>query len=254
MKIITWNVNSVRARIEGIHRWIQNNIPDIMLLQETKVEDIAFPQDLWEEWGYDVATWGQKTYNGVAIAVKKDSKFSLQDVSYGWLTPGQDDARYIQAWTGYQWVASVYVPNGQSSDKSWQDKGIFMDHLQQHLQGYRTTEEPVIIGGDFNITYDKNDVSPDWTSGALGSDIERHALRTLARVGFIDPFLYTTDRPFTWWDYRHQAWSKNVGLRIDTLWYSPDQADLLKKWGVDTTPRAWERPSDHAPVWGELSV
>ena len=253
MKIATWNVNSIRTRLSQVLKWAAETHPDILLLQEIKCENHAFPGEVFEDLGYNIALAGQKTYNGVAIL----SKEPLEDILIGLPGNGEDSqARYIEAVSGKFRVASVYVPNGMEvgSDK-YAYKLAFLTHLQEHLKQRRTWEEPFIIGGDFNVApYEKDGYNPTafHHERILCSQKEREALRKILYKDYTDALRILhlhEENLFTWWDYRAGSWQSNQGLRIDHLLLTPQAADLLKECEVDTHPRAEEKASDHAPVW-----
>ena len=255
MKIVTWNVNSIRARLENIVEWLRDNQPDVLLLQEIKCEDKDFPRGLIEDLGYNIALAGQKTYNGVAILAKSP----LEDVVRGLPTfPEDENARYIEAVVGTVRVASVYVPNGQAvgSDK-YQYKLTFLDNLREHLASILLFEEACVIGGDYNIAPEDRDVSqPElWKGEILCSPKERQQFQSLLHLGYFDALRlhHEGPGPSTWWDYRSGAWQRDQGLRIDHFLLSPLAVDRTQASGVDKAPRAKEKASDHAPVWCVLN-
>lgn len=251
MKIVTWNVNSVRARLEILIDWLQEGHPEIVLLQEIKCEDHAFPAQAIEDLGYNIAIHGQKTFNGVAIL----SKYPLEDIQKGLAFFKEDtQARYIEAVTHGIRVASVYVPNGQTvgSDK-YTYKLTFLERLYQHLQAMLQYEEPFIIGGDYNIAPSDLDVAdpPAWKDEVLCTPLERKAFQSLINLGYYDVIRlhHPVEKLYSWWDYRSQAWPKNEGLRIDHLLASAYAVDRLHSSGIDRGPRGKEKTSDHTPVW-----
>ena len=251
MKIATWNVNSVRARLEHVTEWLRNEQPDIVLLQEIKCEESAFPREAIEDLGYNIAVLGQKTFNGVAILAKSP----LEDVTKGLPTfPEDEQARYIEAVVGTTRVASVYVPNGMAvgSDK-YAYKMTFLDRLRQHLSDILLYEESCVIGGDYNIAPEDRDIhDPEaWRGEILCSDQERQRFQSLLHLGYYDGLRlhHEGPGPFTWWDYRTGAWARNNGLRIDHLLLSPLAVDRTQASGVDSALRAKEKASDHAPAW-----
>lgn len=251
MKIVTWNVNSIRARLDNVMEWVQEHQPDVLLLQEIKCQEESFPKETFEDLGYNIAIHGQKTFNGVAIL----SKFPIEDIIRNIPHFNNDDhARYIEAVTNGVRVASVYVPNGQSvgSDK-YAYKLVFLEKLRHHLADILNYEEPFVVGGDYNIAPTDLDVAcpEEWKGEILCSLAERNAYASLLHLGYYDAFriLYPIDKLFSWWDYRSGSWQKNEGLRIDHLLLSPQAADLLKKTGIEREARGKEKASDHAPVW-----
>ena len=254
--IATWNINSVRSRLPHLIDWLRERTPDVVFLQETKVMDDQFPREEIETLNYNIAVYGQKSYNGVAIL----SKFPLEDITYG--IPGFEDeqARYIEAVTGGLRVASIYVPNGSEvgSDK-YAYKLDFLRHLYDHTQTLLTYDEAMILGGDFNITPTDEDVydPQEWHEKILCSTEERSALRSIMYLGLTDALReknQKTKELYTWWDYRAGAFQNNFGLRIDHLLLSPQAADLMKSCEVDKKMRAVDKASDHAPVMCEVGV
>jgi exodeoxyribonuclease-3 len=260
LSIATFNVNSVKARITNLLAWLDAARPDIVLLQELKCVDEAFPAMEIEERGYNIATHGQKTYNGVAIL----SKFPLEDVTRGLAgEPGDEQARYIEAVAsipgGALRVASVYVPNGQEvgSDK-FAYKLRFFERLAAHWQARLAYHEIAVLGGDFNVAPAPVDVyDPAALEGAVCyHPAERAGLRALTNLGLYDAFRTAnpTAQQFSWWDYRGNGYERGQGLRIDHLLLSPMAVDRLVSATIDEAPRQQEKPSDHAPVMCQLSV
>lgn len=258
--IATWNVNSVKSRLQHLMHYLDEAKPDILLLQELKCTEENFPFLEVEDKGYNVAVYGQKTYNGVAIL----SKYSLEDVQKG--IPGYEDeqARYIEAVVTVgdeaMRVASVYVPNGQSPDSDkFAYKMHFLERLEAHCKTLLTYEEKLIIGGDYNIAPQMMDVhAPKQLEGSICyHPKERARFRQFEHLGLTDAYrvLYPTESDcFSWWDYRGGAWQQNKGYRIDHLMLSPEAADALQDAGIDKTPRGWEKASDHTPVWAEIAA
>lgn len=254
MRIITWNVNSIRARLVNVEAFLRNVNPDVLLLQELKCEEQVFPESL-AELGYNVAIYGQKTYNGVAIL----SKDPIEELQKG--IPEFDDiqARYIEAFTGGIRVASVYVPNGQSvGAPAYQYKLDFLEHLYKHVQKVLGFGEKFVLGGDFNIAPTDADVhdAVAWKDEILCSQAEREVFFKLQNLGLTDALKQASKNsnpPFTWWDYRKGSFAKDDGLRIDHLLLSANAADCLKEARVYRSERALEKASDHAPVECVLS-
>lgn len=254
LTLATWNINSIRMRLPLLLAWLQETTPDIVLLQETKVIDDQFPREEIENLHYNIALFGQKSYNGVAVL----SKFPIEDITCG--LPGFEDeqARYLEVVTHGIRVASVYVPNGMAvgSDK-YQYKLTFLKHLYARTQTLLTYDEAFILGGDFNIAPTDQDVydPQEWHEKILCSTPEREGLRALVYLGLTDALraLHPDKKDlYTWWDYRGGAWSNNFGLRIDHLLLSPQATDALKEVEVDTNIRGVEKASDHAPVTGSF--
>ncbi|MEN3950430.1 exodeoxyribonuclease III [Iodidimonas sp. SYSU 1G8] len=256
MKIATWNVNSVKARLPRVLEWLKEASPDVALLQEIKVVDDGFPAMEIQDLGYNIATHGQKTYNGVAIL----SKHRLEDISMG--LPGGDgsdvQARYIEAFTGGVRVGCIYLPNGNPAPGDKYDyKLAWMDRLVAHARELLTWEEPLVLGGDYNICPQDEDV---WNPAGFATDAlclpqSRNRFRQLLNLGLTDAIrAYHTGPLYSYWDYQAGAWEKDHGLRIDHLLLSPQAADRLRDAGVDRGPRGRERPSDHTPVWCEVEI
>src|SRR5665213_1478997 len=259
MKIATWNINGVRARIEGATAWVKDAQPDIVCLQEIKSEDAAFPGEAFEELGYNVAVHGQKGFNGVAIL----SRLPLEDVSRG--LPGgegsDDHARFIEAVvsvpSGALRVVSLYLPNGNpvDSDKFAYKLG-WMARLEAYALAHLALEEPFVLAGDFNVIAEPEDARyPDnWRSDALFQPETRAAYRRLLNLGLTDAFRACEAGPghYTFWDYQAGSWQKNNGIRIDHMLLSPQAADRLTSASIDKRTRGWEKPSDHVPVVVEL--
>lgn len=259
LKIVTWNVNSLRTRLAHVLQWMQTYRPDILLLQETKVSEHLFPYQPFEDLGYNLLVVGEKSYNGVAIA----SRFPIEDPTL--VLPGyasDSHARYVEAVTGQIRVASIYVPNGQEvGSEKFIYKLEFLSHLKNHLQQIFNYEEPVFLGGDYNIApVDRDIYDPKkYANKILASPTERHAFRKLLYLGYVDVLNVVAHEQgtpaeslYTWWDYRQGSWEQNHGLRIDHFLASPQGADRVKDCYVDPAPRGWPKPSDHAPLVCEV--
>jgi exodeoxyribonuclease-3 len=254
MKIATWNVNSLKVRLPHVLDWLAVNRPDVLCLQEIKLQDNAFPQDELMAAGYHSVFAGQKTYNGVAIL----SATPATDVVYG--IPGfvDEQKRLIAASVGGVRVVCAYFPNGQAvgSDK-FAYKLDWLAALTRWLGGEVLREYPrLILTGDFNIAPLAADVHPDWKEEILVSPPERAAFQALLECGLVDAFrlFEQPERSFSWWDYRMGAFRRNFGLRIDHVLVSEALRSACRACGVDKAPRALERPSDHTPVVLELDV
>lgn len=254
MKIVTWNVNSVRARLPHVESFLKDEQPDVLLLQELKCESRAFPL-FFEDLGYNYAVYGQKSYNGVALL----SKYPIEDVQRG--IPNFEDAasRYIEAFTGGVRVASVYVPNGQAVNSvAYGYKLQFLEALYEHSQYLLTFDEKIIIGGDFNVAPTDDDVYDPiaWKNQVLCSPLEREAFRKIIYAGFTDAVAQSIQgpMPYTWWDYRKGAFAKDSGLRIDHLLLSPQAVDSLSNTTVHKCMREKDKASDHAPVEVVLTI
>lgn len=255
--IASWNVNSIRARLDNVLYWLRSKNPDVLLLQETKVQDPAFPKEPFEDLGYNLALFGQKTYNGVAIL----SKRPLEDIRLGFFKEDSKDleARYIEAITHNVRVASVYVPNGQAKDSpKFPYKLTFLENLKGHLQSLLPYEEILVLGGDFNVAPTDLDVHDPilWHEKILCTTQERHAFQSFLHSGMFDALRSThpDDSLYTWWDYRANAFQRNNGLRIDHFLLSPQALDILETTGVDKDERGLQKASDHAPIWLKLKI
>jgi exodeoxyribonuclease-3 len=254
MRIASWNVNSVRLRLPILLAYLRGVAPDVLCLQELKCQDDAFPRLEIEDAGYNVATFGQKSLNGVALL----SKAPLNDVVRG--LPGFDDpqARYIEGVIGdgsggVFRVASIYLPNGNPPDSDkFPYKLAFMDALRKHARALLALEEKLVLAGDYNVIPAREDVYDpiSWAADALFLPQTRRKFQALLNLGFSDALRSSTDAPglYTFWDYQGGAWQKNNGLRIDHLLLSPQAADRLKSVVIDKELRGGEKPSDHVPI------
>ena len=260
MKIATFNVNSVKARLDTVLGWFKQASPDVALLQEIKCETQNFPRLEFESLGYNCAVLGQKSYNGVALI----SKHKIEDVREG--LPGDksdEQARYIEGViatkTGAVRVASIYAPNGNPPDTDkYPYKLGWMDRLTAHAEKLLAYEEVLVLGGDYNIIPTADDVYDPaaWANDALFKLETRRKLRRMLNLGLTDAFRACNVKPhqYTFWDYQAGAWQKDHGLRIDHLLLSPQAADRLKTCVIDQKVRGWEKPSDHVPVLCELDI
>lgn len=255
--VATFNVNSIKARMVNLLDWLKVQPVDILLLQETKVVNEQFPAMELEDLGYNLAIHGQKTYNGVCIA----SKFPLEDVITA--LPGDDSdeqTRYIEAVANVSGkvlrVASAYVPNGQAVDsEKFPYKLRFFERLRAHWEQQLAYREPVVLGGDFNCApYPLDVYHPSLDGSVCYHPAERERLRGLMHLGLYDAYraLHPNEQRFSWWDYRGGGYERGLGLRIDHLLLSGQAMDMLQACEIDETPRAQERPSDHAPVIARL--
>lgn len=255
MKIATWNVNSLRVRLPQVLDWLQQQQPDILALQETKLTDDQFPVEPLEQAGYVVLHSGQKTYNGVALLSRTPPAGEVTTD-----LPDLDDPqrRVLGAAFGDLYVLNLYVPNGQEvgSDK-FAYKLAWLEHLQAFLATQLQRYPQLIVLGDFNIAPEERDVYDPkvWENSVLFSPPERAAFRALLDLGLSDTFRLF-DQPeasYSWWDYRMNAFRRNIGLRIDHILASTALAPLCRAAAIDKTPRTLERPSDHAPVVAEFT-
>ncbi|MEX1035580.1 MAG: exodeoxyribonuclease III [Sneathiella sp.] len=254
MKIASWNINSVKARLPRLVDYLKDYKPDVLCLQELKVIDENFPRLEVEELGYNVETHGQKTYNGVAIL----SKFPIEDVMRG--LPGDDadeQARYIEATINNVRIASLYLPNGNPVEtEKFPYKLGWMDRLITRARYLLSVEEATVLAGDYNvIPQDEDCYDPKaWEGDALTRIESRHRYRQLLNMGYTDAYrAFTTDVNYTYWDYQKGAWQKDHGIRIDHLLLSPQATDRMEQVGIDKGPRGQEKPSDHTPIWVEIA-
>jgi exodeoxyribonuclease-3 len=260
MRIATWNVNSIKQRMDNLTAWLSERQPDIVCLQETKSLDDAFPREAIEALGYNVAVHGQKAFNGVALL----SKLPFDEVTPR--LPGDEadtHARFLEGVVstaaGAVRVASIYLPNGNPPDTDkYTYKLNWMDRLTHYAHERLKLEEPLVLAGDFNVIPAEVDARNParWAGDALFLPRTREKFRALCNLGLTDAVRAGADGPgpFTFWDYQAGAWQKNDGIRIDHLLLSPQAADRLIAAGVDKHVRAWEKPSDHVPVWAELGL
>ena len=254
--VATWNVNSIKARIGIVLGWLAEAAPDIVLLQETKSRDENFPRLEIEDLGYNVETAGQKTYNGVAILSKSPIEVDRRALPGD---PGDDQARYIEAFTGGLRVASIYLPNGNPVDSDkFPYKLAWMERLTDHVRGLLAQEEALVLGGDYNLCPTDDDVydPPAFAGDALCRAESRQRYRTLVNMGLTDAFRVLHPQPgaYSYWDYQRGRWDRDEGLRIDHLLLSAEAADRLEAAGIDRAPRGKQKPSDHTPVWAEFTA
>lgn len=260
MRIATWNINGVKARIDGLCQWLADTKPDVVCLQEIKSVDEGFPGGPIGDLGYNIAVHGQKGFNGVAIL----SRRPIDDIRRG--LPGDEadaQARYIEAVIagekGVVRVASLYAPNGNPiGTEKFSYKLGWLARLEAHWQALRAFEEPLVLAGDYNIIPTDDDVHDPaaWAEDALFQPESQAAYWRLAHSGLTDALRATTDQSglYTFWDYQAGAWQKDHGIRIDHAMLSPQAADVLVAAGIDRFTRGWEKPSDHVPMWVELAV
>jgi len=259
MKVTSWNVNSLKVRLPQLLDWLKQHAPDTICLQETKLEDSRFPLGEIEAAGYCCAWSGQKTYNGVAIL----SRAPLLDVATG--IPGfpDDQKRAIAATTGEGArafrVVCAYVPNGQAvGSEKYEYKLRWLAAFRDWIRDELKRHSRLAVVGDYNVAPDDSDVHDPklWAGQVLCSPRERRAFRELLDLGLKDSFRMFTqpEKSFTWWDYRMNAFKRNLGLRIDHVLLSPELASTCRSCSIDTYPRTLERPSDHAPVVAELEA
>ncbi|MHC4262364.1 MAG: exodeoxyribonuclease III [Planctomycetota bacterium] len=250
MRIATWNVNSVRARLPRVLEWLDRHAPDVVCLQETKCVDEVFPRGPIEDLGYSIETYGQKTYNGVAILAKG----AIEDVVRG--LPGEADgaeARAIGAQVEDFLVLNLYVVNGKEvGDPKYHYKLEWLERVVQAIEERYPRNEKVVVTGDFNITFDDRDIyDPEaWRDKILCSVPERDAMRRITDLGLTDALRHFDDSDgiYTWWDFRTRGFQRGNGLRIDHFLLSEPALASCTGVEVDTEERGQEKPSDHAPV------
>ncbi len=259
MKIASFNINGIKARIGALSDWLDEAQPDVTLLQEIKSVDEAFPREHFEDKGYTVETHGQKGFNGVAIL----SKLPLEDVSRG--LPGNDDdqARWIEATvvgdkTAVR-VCGLYLPNGNPAPGPKYDyKLAWMERLRKRAKDLLSQEEPALMAGDYNVIPQAIDAARPaaWEKDALFLPETRAAFRRILNLGFTEALRARSQAPgiYTFWDYQAGAWQRNDGIRIDHFLLTPQCADLLVDCQVDAHVRDREKPSDHVPIWVELDA
>ena len=257
MKIASWNVNSLNVRLPHLLQWLAQVRPDVVALQETKLEDAKFPTAELAAAGYRAVYAGQKTYNGVAL-LARDALGEFRDVAVD--IPGLDDPqrRMLAATLGDWRVVDLYVVNGKAvGDEKYEYKLRWLAALREFLAREHARHPNLVALGDFNIAPDDRDVYDPaaWGEQVLCSPPERAALRAITGLGLHDSFrLVEQDGGhYSWWDYRQGAFRRNMGLRIDLILASDALRPRLKSAAIDRTPRTWERPSDHTPVLAEFA-
>ena len=259
MKIATFNINGVKARIETLLTWLEESAPDVAVLQEIKSVDDLFPRQAIEDLGYNVETHGQKSFNGVAIL----SKLPLEDVTRG--LPGDDtdeQARWIEATVvGEQAVriCGLYLPNGNPAPGPKYDyKLAWMNRLYTRAKALMEGEEPALMCGDYNIIPQPEDAANPkaWVDDALFRPQSREAFRKVLALGFTEAFRARNQAPesYSFWDYQAGAWNRNDGIRIDHFLLTPQCADLLNDCWIESEMRGRDKPSDHVPVWVDLAI
>ena len=256
MKIASFNVNSIRARLPNITDWLAAFSPDVVCLQEIKAQDEQFPITEIEAAGYHAAVVGQKSYNGVAILSRTPITTRLRAL------PGDEEdeqARYVEVETEAGFiVGGLYLPNGNPvPGPKFDYKLAWMDRLIDHAQALLRTEQPFVLCGDYNVIPTDADVyDPRAMAGdALGRPESKDRFYRLLNLGLTDSFRVFDPRPgqFSYWDYQRGAYDKDHGWRIDFILASPQAADRLTGAGIDRSPRAQEKASDHTPVWAEFA-
>ncbi len=259
LKISSYNVNSIKMRLQNVLSWLDKNNTDIILLQETKTIDDNFPSLDFEQKKYDVIFNGQKSYNGVAIA----SKFEIDEITrslplYDEEMDEDDQARFLHVKIKDINIICLYLPNGNPAPGAKYDYKIrWMRRLTKYTKEIYDSNEPLILGGDFNViqeSIDCYDISK-WQNDALYLEKTRKHLRELINIGLVDAYRikYPSTKEYSFWDYQNGAWQKDNGIRIDLFLISPEIVDNLIDVGIDKIPRGEEKPSDHTPIWIELN-
>jgi len=255
MKIASWNVNSLNVRLPHLLQWLDDASPDVVALQETKLEDAKFPVDELAAAGYRSVYAGQKTYNGVAILARDEPRDTVTDI------PGLDDPqrRILAATVGDLRVVDLYVVNGKAvDDEKYAYKLNWLARVREFLAGELARHPKLVVLGDFNIAPDDRDVYDPvgWGEDILCSPPERAALKAITDLGLHDSFrLFEPEAGhFSWWDYRQAAFRRNMGLRIDLILIGDALKAAATAAAIDRTPRRWERPSDHTPVTLDLDI
>ena len=254
MRIASWNVNSAKARQDHILDYLKAGSADVLLIQETKTQDVNFPVHLYQDAGWNVVFHGQKSYNGVAIAARQP----LTDVMSGLPGDAEDEqARYMEATIDGVRVATIYLPNGNPAPGPKFDyKLAWMERLNRRAEELLRDEIPVVLAGDFNVIPQDIDCydPPGWEGDALTRAESRAAFNRLSLLGYTDALraCHPGQVLYSYWDYQAGAWQKDNGVRIDHLMLSPEAADRLVAAEVDKGPRGLEKPSDHTPVWVDL--
>ena len=256
MRIASWNVNSAKARQDHILDYLKAGSADVLLIQETKTQDVNFPVDLYQDAGWNVVFHGQKSYNGVAIAARQP----LTDVMSGLPGDAEDEqARYMEATIDGVRVATIYLPNGNPAPGPKFDyKLAWMERLNRRAEELLRDEIPVVLAGDFNVIPQDIDCydPPGWEGDALTRAESRAAFNRLSLLGYTDALraCHPGQVLYSYWDYQAAAWQRDHGVRIDHLLLSPEAQDRLQDVGIDRAPRGLEKPSDHTPVWCQLAI
>lgn len=256
MKIATFNINGIKARLPRLLEWLEEFQPDVACLQEIKSVDDNFPRLEFEEKGWHVETHGQKSFNGVAFISKKPGENILRGLPAldGSICEDDEQARYIEGTFSGIRIASIYLPNGNPQPGPKFDyKLSWMDRLTTHAEKLLASEQPVVLAGDYNIIpHDEDCHNPAaWVNDALTQPESRARFRSLLNLGYTDALrqIKPHGAAYSYWDFQRGAWQKDHGIRIDHLLLSPQAADMLEDSEVDRIPRGKEKPSDHTPVW-----
>ena len=255
IKISTFNINSIKMRSTIVTNWLDESKTDILLMQETKSIDENFPHKEFEDKGFNVIFSGQKAYNGVAIA----SKFKIEEISrnlpiYNDDELEDDQARFLHVKILNINIICLYLPNGNPAPGPKFDYKInWMKRLIKYSREIYNNNEPLILGGDFNVIQNNNDCYDisKWLDDALYLEDTRKLMKEIINIGLLDSYRikYPDSREYSFWDYQAGSWQKDNGIRIDFLLISPEIVDLLEDVGIDKSPRGLSKPSDHTPVW-----
>ncbi len=259
ISIATWNVNSIRARLQTLLRWLKQNNPDILLLQELKAQEENIPKEEIEDLHYNFITYGQKAYNGVAIL----SKFPVSDIIFNLPNYNEDiQARYIEAFVNIEdkgiRIASIYAPNGNPiNTEKYSYKIKWLEKFYAHAKKLLEYEEYTILGGDFNICPTNLDAANEGLlmHDAIFTKDVKNLYKKIINLGYNDVYrcINPTKPGFTYWDYG-QSFKNDIGVRIDHFLMSPYALDAVNKTYVDKEPRSWEKPSDHTPLFVEIKI
>lgn len=256
MIIATWNVNSINARFPHVEQFLDGYEPDILCMQETKIVDEKFPRELFIERGYEVEIYGEKSYNGVAIAAKE----SMSSIVKGFKEEiASGSRRLIAATIGDVKILNVYIPNGQAvGSEKYHYKLEWLCALKKHIEQNYTPDDLLLICGDFNIAPEDRDIynADEWNGAIMASDVERQHLNDIKEWGFVDVFRTQHEEKglFSWWDYQRGAFRRNNGFRIDHIWTTAALAEKCTGTMIAKDLRGLERPSDHAPVVAEFDL
>lgn len=256
MKLATYNVNGINARLPVLLRWLKESAPDVACLQELKAPQEKFPEEAITEAGYEAIWHGQKSWNGVAILSRIGTPEEIRRVLPG--DPEDEHSRYIEANVNGVVVGCLYLPNGNPAPGPKFDYKLqWMERFKEHAKGLLDSGKPVVLTGDYNVIPTEADVyKPErWVEDALFRPESRQSFKELVDQGWTDALrkLYPDEEIFTFWDYFRNAFGRNAGLRIDHFLLSPKLDKRLEAAGVDRNVRGWEKSSDHAPVWIELA-
>ena len=252
MRIASWNVNSIKARLEYVKTWLTSRQPDVLMIQELK--GLEFSTQTFKDIGYDSVAEGQKAYNGVAVLSKHPIKV-IQNILPGDTADGQ--ARYLEVEVQGMRLINIYLPNGNPVDtEKFTYKLAWIERLKNRLKALREDDVAFAIGGDFNVIPEARDCFDPkvWANDALYRIETRQAYRKLLHLGLTDAFRIHNQaaEQYTFWDYQAGAWQRNLGIRIDHFLLSPEIADRLDSGSIDTEPRGWDKPSDHTPIIIEI--